>query len=276
MRKRFLCMMLAGAMALSMTACGDKKNDDDKQPTPSAAAQPSEAPTQAPAAFEDFSVKEMMDAIVDRMSEDIPMMMQGSEMELTEIYKLDASKIEEYDIRIPMMNVTATELAVFKAASEADVPAVVEGINQRVAALKEQWRTYLEDQYELVEKNKVLVQGRYVFLIIGAEDLSAYAENVFMRKFDPSIQELVLVRKFHTMYKAVIKELSDESITVDYTEDGKTYTFECTFSEYFYAEGGIESFSVGDTVDFTLEEPVKEADNPMKGVVSYLAAPAGE
>lgn len=283
MRKKFLCMMLAGAMALSITACGSKKEDDkNPTPTPSTEAQPSGTPeepgepTQAPAEFEDFSVKEMMNGIFEKLAAEMPAMAEGSETELTEVYKIDASKVEEFDIRIPMMNVQATELAVFKAASEDDVAAVVEGINQRVAALDEQWSTYLPEQHKYVQNNKVLTQGRYVFLIIGNEEVSAYAENVFLRKFDPTIEEMAIVRKFHNVTGAVITALSEEGVTVDYKEDDKTYTFECTFGEYFYAEGGMESFAVGDTVEITFEEPVKEAENPMKGVAGYLAATAAQ
>ena len=71
---------------------------------------------------------------------------------------------------------------------------MVEGINQRVAALDEQWSTYLPEQHKYVQNNKVLTQGRYVFLIIGNEEVSAYAENVFLRKFDPTIEEMAIVR----------------------------------------------------------------------------------
>ena len=170
-----------------------------------------------------------------------------------------------------MMNVIATEFAAFKAASEDDVQAVVDGINQRLEVLKEQWGSYLPAQLELVENNKVLVQGRYVFMIIGEPDVANYAENVFLRKFDPSLEEVVLARKFSNLSNAVIKELSEDAITVEYTEEEKTYTFECTFGEYFYAEGGIENFEVGDIIEFTFEEPVSEAEGTMQGVANYIA-----
>ena len=53
--------------------------------------------------------------------------------------------------------------------------------------------------------------------------------------------------------KAVIKEISEEKIVLEYTDD-KVYTFECKYSESFYAEGGLENFAVGDTVSATLED----------------------
>lgn len=278
MRKKFLCMALVGAMAFSMAACGGKDKEKDPTPTPSAVPTqeageptaeptPSVEPTQAPAEFEDFDVAEMVDSILERVQ--TPAMMPGSDMELTEVYGIPADKVDAYAIRTPMMNVSATEISAFRAATEEDVQAVVDGINARVQALTSQWETYLADQLELVQNHKLLVQGRYVLFVIGEDELSSYAENVFMRKFDPSIDEMVIVRKFHD-FKAVIKEMSEDKIVLEYTEEDKVYTFECKYAEYFYAEGGLENFAVGDTVNCTLEEPVPEAEGVMQASLNYI------
>lgn len=282
MRKKILCMALVGAMAFSMAACGGKEKENDPTPTPSTAptqeagqptqepAQPTEeaaAPTTAPEEFEDFDVTEMVDGILERV--ETPAMMQGSEYELTELYGIPADKVDAYAIRVPMMNVSATEMAAFRAATEDDVQAVVDAINARVQTLTTQWETYLQSQLELVQNHKLLIQGRYIFFIVGEDELSSYAENVFMRKFDPSIEEMVLVRKFHN-FQAVIKEKTDDKIVLEYTEGEQVYTFECTYAEYFYAEGGLENFAVGDTVNATLEEPVPEAEGTMQASLNYI------
>lgn len=258
-----------------MAACGSKdeeKNEPTPAPTteasPTDGAEPTTEAQKPETEFEDFSVTEMLNGILERV--ETPAMMEGSEYELTELYHIEADKLEEYSIRIPMMNVTATELAVFKAATEDDVQAVVDGVNQRVQELIAQWETYLPEQLELVQNHKLLTQGRYVFLIIGDEELSSYSENVFLRKFDPTIEEMVLVRKFNRL-TAVITELTEDKLTVDYTEEDKTYTFECTFSENFYAEGGLENFAAGDTISITFEESIPEAEGTMQGIVSYIS-----
>ncbi len=279
MKKKILCMALVGAMTLSMAACGSKDKEGDPTPTPSAT--PTESvgnstpeptkggePSQTPAQTEDFDVAEMVDGILERVQ--TPAMMPGSDMELTEVYGIPADKVDAYAIRVPMMNVSATEISAFRAASEEDVQAIVDGINARVQALTSQWETYLADQLELVQNHKLIVQGRYVLFVIGEEELSSYAENVFMRKFDPSIEEMVLVRKFHN-FQGVIKEMSEDKMVLEYTEEDKVYTFECKYAEYFYAEGGLENFAVGDTVSVTLEEPVPEAEGAMEASLNYIA-----
>lgn len=270
MKKKFLCMLLAGTMVFSFAACKSKDDQGDTAPTPTtAASQPTAEPAQSPAEV-DFSVKELLGDILSRTAADMALMELG-EMEISELYGIDVSKLEEYSVFIPMMNVQATEYAMFKAASADDVQAVVDGINTRVENLKQTWSQYLADQMELVENNKVIVQGNYVFLIIADEDSSAYAENVFLRQFDPSIEEIVLVRKFYRLENAVIAAVSEDALTVETEEEGKTYTFECTYSENFYAEGGLSEYAVGDEVFVTFEEEVRESESPMQAVVSYLA-----
>ncbi len=274
MKKKILCMALVGAMAFSMAACGGKEGEGDLTPTPSAApteeagnSTPEPTPSETPAQVEDFDVTEMVDEILERV--ETPAMMPGSDMELTEVYGIPADKVDAYAIRVPMMNVSAVEISAFRAASEEDVQAVVDGINARVQALTSQWESYLADQLELVQNHKLIVQGRYVLFVIGEEEFSSYAENVFMRKFDPSIEEMVLVRKFH-QFQGVIKEMSDDKIVLEYTEEDKVYTFECKYAEHFYAEGGMENFAVGDTVNATLEEPIPEAEGVMEASLNYI------
>lgn len=282
MRKKVLSILLAGAMALSLAACGSKENADNTTltPAPTEEATPSTEPGQEEntennqSAEVDFDVNEMMNLIAERV--DLPAMMEGGETELTELYGIAADKVEAFAIRVPMMNVTATELAVFKASSDEAVEDVKAGVQSRIDNLIEQWSTYLPAQLALVENNKVLVQGRYVFLIIAEEETSAYAENVFLRKFDPSIEEIVLVRKFKNVSSAVIKELTEDKLVVEYVEEGKTYTFDCSFSEYFYAENGIETYAVGDEIEVYFETPVPETDGTMEAVTSMISKPYTE
>lgn len=273
MKKKFLCMLLAGTLALSFAACG-KKGDADPTPTPgsgqenpSPSNEPSPEPTQAVEA--DFSVKELTQGIVDKAVNIA--LMEGGETELTELYGIEASKVAEYAIMVPLMNVQATELAMFKAASAEDVDAILAGINTRIAALEATWGQYLQDQMELVEARKVLKQGNYIFFIIAEEDVSAYAENVFLRKFDPSIEEYVLVRKFDRVDNGTLKAISESGLTVEMEEEGTTYVFECTYSsDYFYAEGELSDYAVNDKVCVVFETEVKESEGTMQAVLTYL------
>lgn len=273
MKKKFLCTVLAGMMVLSMTACGGKNKEENNAATPTvtpteAPAEPTEAPaepTETPAA--DFSAVELLDSIVNKAS--LPAMMQGSDYELSELYQIDTAALEEFSIYIPMMNVTATEFAIFKAAGTENIEAIVAGVNHRLESLVELWSTYLPEQFELVENHKLLVQGEYVFFIIAEPDIAAYAENVFLRQFDPSLEEVILLRKFNHI-TATITEISDAGIKLELTEEDKTYSFECSFSDYIYVAGDMSEYAAGDTVSASFEEDVTESEEPMQAVLTYL------
>lgn len=276
MKKKFLCMLLAGVMTFSFAACGkDENNEDNNNPsTTKQPAQPSESPSvepsQAPATEVNFSVKELLSGILEKAAGEYALMEVG-DTEVTELYGIDLSKVKEYSLQVPMMNVHATEFAMFEAASTEDVSSIVDGVNSRIASLTTTWQQYLPDQYELVENNKVLVQGNYVFFIVAEEDVAAYAENVFLRQFDPSIEEVVLQRKFNRLEDAVITAISEDSLTVELQEEGATYVFECTYSEYFYAEGELSSYTAGDHVLVVFEDNVVESSSPMRAAATYLS-----
>ncbi len=279
MKKKFLCTLLAGMMVLSLTACGSKENENENTttPTPTEAPanptetpdEPTEAPTEAPAQEVDFSVNEMLNGIFESAQGNMPMLMAAGETELKDLYAIDPAVVEEYGVYIPMMMVQATEFAVFKAAGEENVQAVLDGINKRLDYLLESWGNYLPDQLELVQNHKLLVQGEYIMFIVAPEDIAAYAENVFLRKFDPSLEEIKLLRKFDQVV-ATLTELTENSLKLELVEGEKTYKFDCTFDEYIYIEGDIAEFAVGDTVTVAFLEPIVESDETMQGVVTYL------
>lgn len=270
MKKRFLTMLLAGAMVLSLAACGNKNDTPETTPTPTVEITPTPeaVPTETPSAVE-INVAEVMESFLSKVQ--VPAMMEGTEAELTELYKLDPAMVASYSIRVPMMNVSATEFAMFEAATEEDVQKIVDGINSRVESLVAVWETYLPQQLALVQAHKILIQGNYVFFIVAEEDIAAYAENVFLRQFDPSIEEMVMLQKFYNLESAQITEASEEGMTLTAEIDGRTFTFVCTYSDSFYCEGELSDFAVGDTVTVSFEEEVTESEEPIEAVLSYLA-----
>ena len=84
-------------------------------------------------------------------------------------YGIDPDILISYYVHMPMMNVQATEVAVFEVKNEVDVDLVVEGIHKRQQALEAQWQSYLPDQYELVKNYKVEVRGKMVLFVISEE-----------------------------------------------------------------------------------------------------------
>lgn len=91
-------------------------------------------------------------------------------------YGIDTELLESYSVNMPMMNVTATEIAVFEVKDEASIDAVKAGIEKRQKALEEQWKSYLPEQLELVQNYKVAVKENLVLFVIS-ENADKIVEN---------------------------------------------------------------------------------------------------
>ena len=143
-RNRLFALILASVMVLSLlTACGGEK-------------------TQA----KDVDLSELWTSMEENL--ELPMMMELDDDALDFLYGMDAADLESYVGRIPMMNVHATEFFMAKV-KDGKMDTVKEVLENRQAALEQQWSMYLPDQYALVQNAKLVVNGNYVLFCI-AED----------------------------------------------------------------------------------------------------------
>lgn len=86
--------------------------------------------------------------------------------DLSTVYGLSASAVEDFQCKMPMMNVQATEYFVAKAA-DGQVETVKAAALKRQADLDATWKQYLPEQYELVKNYKLAVNGNYVLFVVG-------------------------------------------------------------------------------------------------------------
>lgn len=95
-------------------------------------------------------------------------------------YGMDFDKIEEFEVLSPMMNVKASEIAVFRLKDEDDAAQVQKALEQRAQDVQSSFELYLEDQYEIAKKAEIRVQGNTLCLIIdeNAADLAAEFEKI--------------------------------------------------------------------------------------------------
>lgn len=87
---------------------------------------------------------------------------------LKDLYDIDASNLEAYHVEIPMMNVHASEYAMFKV-KEGHMDEVKKGVEYRIEALKQTWSQYLPDQYAFVKNYKTYETGNYYFMVINED-----------------------------------------------------------------------------------------------------------
>ena len=126
-----------------------------------------------------LTANEMVDEMLAKVEQ--PMMMEVTGEQVQEIYNIDPEKLEDYAIRIPMMNVKTNEIAILKVKDVADVPAVEEAVKQRAATVQQQFETYLPDQYENAKNYKLVTKGNYVLFVISdqADELVAEYDRFF-------------------------------------------------------------------------------------------------
>lgn len=115
----------------------------------------------------ELSTNEMMDKMLEKVEQ--PMLMELPQNQVKALYHLDPEKLEEYSIRIPMMNVKTNEVAILKVKNADDVPEVEEAVKQRAEDVKKQFETYLPDQYENAKNYQLVTKGNYVLFVISEE-----------------------------------------------------------------------------------------------------------
>lgn len=98
-----------------------------------------------------------------------PMLMELPADQVLAIYNIDPEKLEDYAIRIPMMNIKTNEIAILKVKDTADIPEVEEAVKQRAENVKKTFETYLPDQYENAKNYQLITKGNYVLFVISED-----------------------------------------------------------------------------------------------------------
>lgn len=115
-------------------------------------------------------------AVWNDMQQTIEMgMMQELDDELlTTLYpELPMDQVTDHVVQISLVNIRATEIALFEAVDEAAAQEIKTAVATRKENLEANWSTYLPDQYELVKNSTVDVYGKYVVFIVGEFEAQA-------------------------------------------------------------------------------------------------------
>ena len=117
--------------------------------------------------------------IAEKIQSDVewPSLIDLDEQGLKDFYGIDASDLEEYDVKMPMMIVKSNEIAVIKVKDAEKVEEVKENVEKRAESIKKTFETYLPDQYENAKNYLLEVKGKYIIFAIH-EDVTN-VEEVF-------------------------------------------------------------------------------------------------
>ena len=101
---------------------------------------------------------------------------EATDDDLTNLYGINAADLDGYVVRVPMMNVNATEFFIAKV-KDGKMDTVKAALEARQANLDTQWSTYLPEQYELVQNYKLTTNGSYIFFAVSK--FAGQAEGLF-------------------------------------------------------------------------------------------------
>ena len=129
---------------------------------------PAPAPTEAPA--ETSKVQAVWEAIATR---ELPFFDDSLDDQiLADFYGIDPADLVEYVWKMPFMNTQATEFFIAQVQPD-KMDTVKTALENRQAALEEQWSQYLPDQLELVKNYKLVTNGDYIMFAV-----TEYADEV--------------------------------------------------------------------------------------------------
>jgi hypothetical protein len=124
-----------------------------------------------------IETKDIMNNILKGLGNDVPPMMQLDDEQVKDEYNIDILKVENYIIKIPMMNIRADEIAIVKVKNMSDVQYIKNKFGERARLVENTFKGYLQDQYELAGKPLIISKGKYILMSIS--DRNDDIQNIF-------------------------------------------------------------------------------------------------
>lgn len=100
---------------------------------------------------------------------DLGPMAQGDNQTIKRLYSLSASDYEGVMLYYPTTNMGAEELLLVKLKDVSQQEAVKAAIQSRIDTQKQSFDGYGVDQYAMLEKAVVEIQGNYILLVVAAD-----------------------------------------------------------------------------------------------------------
>lgn len=139
------------------------------QPSPEPAPQPSPEPTPQPSPEPPAAAAPTCSELFTTITSDgneRPSMQDVNDNMLSALYGIDASLLEDYCAKVPLMNVKVNEIVILKVKDSQNVSTVKAALQSRKDSVVKQFEQYLQDQLEIAQAGIVGTNGNYVYLIM--------------------------------------------------------------------------------------------------------------
>lgn len=140
--KKVISLMLALSLVLSMSACGSKQGE---------------------------AISVDVNALYESYSQYLPEMFYPDEDTLLNFLGIKAEDCVQYKIALCAEGLRADEVWLIEAKDETSLETLRQLAQTRIDAKLEETVTYVPDQYDIVEKAELLVNGPYLALLISPD-----------------------------------------------------------------------------------------------------------
>lgn len=124
---------------------------------------------------------DIMNNISESLDDEMYPMVELDEQGVKDKYDIDIERLDDYIIKIPIMNIRTDEIAIVKVKNIRDVEYVKNKFRERVKMVQGTFEDYLQDQYELAKNPLIISKGRYVLMSIS--DRNDDIETIFKSYF---------------------------------------------------------------------------------------------
>jgi len=128
-----------------------------------------------------INTTDIMNNISTTLGSDMPSMMQLDEEQVMDEYDLDIIKLENYIIKIPVMNIRADEIAIIKVKDINDIEYTKNKLKDRLINIENIFKNYLQDQYDLAKNPLIISRGKYILMSIS--ERNDEIESIFKSYF---------------------------------------------------------------------------------------------
>lgn len=167
-KRKIIAMMMTFVVVGSLVGCGQS---DTQQAPETEVVTPEDNPGEELEQDTVDTATSELGNLVETITEGVELPNQIAMLPemFADTYGIDTNLLKDYYVSISMMNVQATEIAIFELKDEKDADIVMEGIEKRQKGLEEQWSSYLPEQYELVKNYKVEQKGNKILFVISEQ-----------------------------------------------------------------------------------------------------------
>lgn len=135
----------------------------DNQPASSEEPAPEAPPADVPAPKK--SVQDIYDEITGKVALNSPMVLPDEF--ISNYYGVDVSTLDEYVFSMSETAVSAETIAILKSKDSGSTDALAASLQTVIDQKRSEMENYLPDQFQIVDKSSVHVEGNYVYLVIS-------------------------------------------------------------------------------------------------------------